>query len=246
MGCIFDARPLRAEPPPYRCPPRLVAVLESPPCAFDCRLQLAHSPPTRTLSLPSPRCPSSLARTYLPPTPTCAFGCCHQCCRLQCCHPSPPRTRSIASVMSGPPQLEWCEYGRQARAYSPPARTSSLASAQSASQLERAWTPPLARTLRVTLQALVDQHCQLAPHCQPASRANVRGRGLGCEMHGGRCCDDRRGWSCSSSSYSFCGSDGCMCDGSRCDDHCENAKSYWAMSDEANDCSSEMKMSDPC
>ena len=37
-----------------------------------------------------------------------------------------------------------------------------------------------------------------------------------------------------------------MCDGSRCDDHCENAKGYWAMSDEANDCSSEMKMSDPC
>ena len=57
-------------------------------------------------------------------------------------------------------------------------------------------------------------------------------------MHGGRCCDDRRGWSCSS--YSFCGSDGCIC----CDDHhCENANSYWAIGDEANDYASEMQMS---
>ena len=44
------------------------------------------------------------------------------------------------------------------------------------------------------------------------------------------CCDDHH---CENA---------CIC----CDDHYyENANSYCAMSDEANDCASEMKMSDP-
>ena len=182
MGCIFDARPLLAEPPPNRCPPRLVAVLDSPPCAFGCCHQLASPPPTRTRSLPSARGSSSLERTYLPPSPPC----------------------------------DWCH---------------QLAS------------PPPPRTVRVTLQAAGDQHCYMAPQYSPrrrggSLRANVRGRRLVWEMHGGRCCDDRGGWTCSS--LSFCESGCWVC----CDDHYgENAKSYWTMSDETNNHASKRKLS---